>query len=225
MAPASGIEGNAGREPSVLLAEGLAQLGLSLPPSAADALLRHAELVARWSRRVALTAHRGLDALIIKGTLDALAWLPALPSAAGGRLIDIGSGAGFPGIPLALARPDLGVTLLEASRRKASLLAEAIRELGITTAVAIQGRAEAAAWRPGHAGAYAVATSRAIAPADLLPGCLELLAPGGRFILSLAPRRGPVGGLPLLPEPWLARPFTAHPPFQLPRQLSVIEGG
>jgi 16S rRNA (guanine527-N7)-methyltransferase len=205
------------------LREGLARLGLSFSPGALAALLLHAELVARWSQRVALTAHRDLDALIVKGTLDALAWLPALPAEPGGRLVDIGSGAGFPGIPLALARPDLRVTLLEASRRKASLLAELVRELGLVTATAAHGRAEAMA-RDAHAGArYEVATSRAIAPADLLPGCLGLLAARGRLVLSIGPRGSAAAGALPLPPPWAARRLVVRPPFQPPRRLLIIE--
>lgn len=214
-----------GRAPAALLAEGLGRLGLSPPAGVVGLLLRHAELVASWSRRIALTAHGDLEALLIKGTLDALAWLPALPARMGGRLIDIGSGAGFPGIPMSLARPDLRVTLLEASRRKASLLAELVREIGLPTAVAVQGRAEVVAREPAHAGSYAAATSRAIAPADLLPGCLGLLAPDGRFIFSQGPEREPARALARLPPPWRARAVTVHPPFQAPRVLAVIEAG
>lgn len=99
----------------------------------------------------------------------------------GERVVDIGSGAGLPGLALAIARPDLTVTLVEPLLRRSTFLREAVAELGVAVAV-VRGRAEDAAVRAEVGGADAV-TSRAVAPLDRLTGwSLPLLRPGGRML-------------------------------------------
>ncbi len=94
------------------------------------------------------------------------------------RVVDVGSGAGLPGLPLAIARPDLHVTLLEPLLRRATFLSRTVEALGLTDRVTVvRARAE------DHAGAYDVVTSRALAPLPRLIGwCLPLAAPGGAVL-------------------------------------------
>jgi 16S rRNA (guanine527-N7)-methyltransferase len=100
---------------------------------------------------------------------------------AGCRVLDIGSGAGLPGIPLAIARPDLTVVLLEAMVRRVAWLQEVIAELGLAVSV-YRGRAEDPAVRD-QLGNYDVVTARAVAPLGRLAGwALPLVAPGGRLL-------------------------------------------
>jgi 16S rRNA (guanine527-N7)-methyltransferase len=97
----------------------------------------------------------------------------------GGRVLDVGSGAGLPGIVLAVARPDLEVTLLEPLARRANFLDEVVEELGLSRVTVIRGRAEE------HAGRlqFPTVTARAVAPLDRLARwCLPLLEPGGRLL-------------------------------------------
>src|SRR5215203_3938564 len=95
------------------------------------------------------------------------------------RVVDVGSGAGLPGIPLALARPDLSVTLLEPLARRATFLEECVHQLGLETVTVLRGRAEEGPTRRAVGGADVV-TARAVAPLDRLAGwCLPLLRPGG----------------------------------------------
>lgn len=101
---------------------------------------------------------------------------------AGARLVDIGSGAGLPGIPLALVRPDLQVTLLEPLARRVTFLDECVSALGLTTVTVVRGRAEEGPVRRSLGGADVV-TARAVAPLEKLAGwCLPLLRPGGRLL-------------------------------------------
>lgn len=99
----------------------------------------------------------------------------------GSRVLDVGSGAGLPGIPLAIARPDLTVLLLEAMARRAAWLQEVVTELGLAVAVH-HGRAEDR-WVRDELGGNDVVTARAVAPLGKLAGwCLPLVAPGGRLL-------------------------------------------
>lgn len=99
-------------------------------------------------------------------------------------LIDVGSGGGVPGLPLAIARPDLRVTLLDATAKKVRFLEETARELGITNVVAIQGRAEDAGCDRRHRDRHDVVTARAVARlATLVELTLPLIRPGGIAIL------------------------------------------
>ena len=101
---------------------------------------------------------------------------------AGARLVDVGSGAGLPGIPLALARPDLTVTLLEPLARRVAFLTECVDRLGLERVTVVRGRAEEGPVRRDLGGADVV-TARAVAPLDKLAGwCLPLLRPGGQLL-------------------------------------------
>jgi 16S rRNA (guanine527-N7)-methyltransferase len=121
------------------------------------------------------------------GFLDSLACLPLLPPGPVGA-IDIGSGAGFPAIPLALMRRDMAFTLIEASRKKCSFLRHVARLLDLSGVRVVWGRAELAAREPEHAGAYAVATARAAAhPALQAVMAAPFLRAGGRFLAQVGP--------------------------------------
>jgi len=96
----------------------------------------------------------------------------------GARVIDVGSGAGLPGIPLALARPDLTVSLLEPSVRRSTFLSEVVQLLGLSGVDVVRGRAEEGSRAPVE-----VVTARAVAPLIRLAGwCLPLVAPAGRLL-------------------------------------------
>jgi 16S rRNA (guanine527-N7)-methyltransferase len=106
--------------------------------------------------------------------LDSLAVAPQLPLAAGGRLADAGSGAGLPGIPLAIARPDWRLALADASQKKCAFLRQAVIELGLPNVEVHEGRVEA--WRPQPL--FDVVISRAFAAlTDFIAACRHLLAP------------------------------------------------
>jgi 16S rRNA (guanine527-N7)-methyltransferase len=125
------------------LAQGVAELGLALPAGAQQRLLAYLDLLQKWNRVYNLTAVRQAPRMVSQHLLDCLA---AAPHVAAASLLDVGSGAGLPGIPLALALPDSRVTLLDSNHKKAAFLRQAVMELHLTNAEVVCERAEA--WTP-----------------------------------------------------------------------------
>jgi 16S rRNA (guanine527-N7)-methyltransferase len=156
------------------LTAGLVALGL--PPSLTVPLQAYLALLDRWNRAYNLTAIRDPREMVTKHVLDSLAMHGFVR---GGKLADLGTGAGLPGIPLAIANPDLQVTLVESSGKKARFLREAARSLRLDNVRVAESRIEAL----DEAGAYDAITARALAT---LPLILELgghlLAPAGRLL-------------------------------------------
>lgn len=133
------------------LDQGIATLGLDLPAGTTDRLSAYLALLAKWNRVYNLTAIRNPEEMVTHHLLDSLAVLPALQaSAQAGRplaLADVGSGAGLPGIVLAIARPDWSVTSVEAVEKKAAFQRQAQIELGLKNFNVHGGRVEALAGR------------------------------------------------------------------------------
>jgi 16S rRNA (guanine527-N7)-methyltransferase len=179
--------------PDDLLVAGALALGLDLTPGQAEAFRTYRDEIARWSARANLTALREPGDIVRAGFLDSLACIPLIPEQAR-RAVDVGSGAGFPALPLKLVRPDLSFTLVEVSRKKATFLHHLVRRLRLTGVRVLQRRAEDVAADPGEAGAYDLALARAVAPP---PGVGRLvrpfLHPGGLFLLQ-------TGAGPVAPE-------------------------
>lgn len=119
-----------------LLSKGLEQLGLTL---AANPLMSYLLLLQKWNKTYNLTAVRDLDVMITRHLFDSLAILPWIR---GKRILDVGSGAGFPGIPLALAKPELQFVLLDSNGKKTRFLQEIKRRLQLDNVEVIQSRAE-----------------------------------------------------------------------------------
>jgi 16S rRNA (guanine527-N7)-methyltransferase len=113
-----------------LLERGTRALSLDLSPEQIEQFLVYLALLLKWNRKMNLTALRTPAEIISRHFLDSLLLLPHLPETA--RLLDIGSGAGFPGLPLKIVRPGLTIDLVEATAKKASFLKEAVRRLGLS---------------------------------------------------------------------------------------------
>jgi len=159
-----------------LLLEGLAALPLNATDHQLAQLLELAGLLEKWSKRINLTGHRTLPEIVRRLVLDAAALAAQLPEIA--SLADIGSGAGFPGLPIAILRADCRVTLVESRERRHHFQRQAIRQLGIGNVRAELGRAEAL--EPSiHAAAIAQAVAR---PADALPLLLPWVGAGGLLL-------------------------------------------
>jgi 16S rRNA (guanine527-N7)-methyltransferase len=119
-----------------------ARVAAALPAGVREKLSAYLDLLAKWNRVYNLTAIRDRAQMQSHHVDDALAILPYLPDARGKRVLDVGSGGGIPGIPLAIARPDWRVVLLDANGKKAAFLTQAAIELGLANVRAVASRVE-----------------------------------------------------------------------------------
>ena len=158
------------------LAHGVSELGLTLPAGAQERLLAYLGLLQKWNRVYNLTAVRDTHRMVSQHLLDCLA---VVPHVAGETLLDVGSGAGLPGIPLALALPDSRITLLDSNHKKAAFLRQAVTELKLANTEVACERAET--WKTPRG--FAVVISRAFSDlAEFVSLAGRHVAPGGRLV-------------------------------------------
>lgn len=170
---------------SPVFVAGLEQLGLQLTSVQLEQLLRYRQELLDWNTRINLTAIKDPEEVLLKHFLDSLSLLSIYdpPQA---TLLDIGSGAGFPGLVLKIARPDWRITSLEATGKKVTFQKHVIETLHLHGIETIHGRAEEIAHKEDYRGHFDVVTARAVAA---LPVLLEYASPFCK-----------VGGLILLPK-------------------------
>ena len=200
--------------PAAILDAGLRALDLdaAVPADTRARLLAYLDFLAEWNRHTNLTAVREPEAMVTRHLLDSLVLLPHL---AGTRLADLGSGAGLPGIPLALARPDLEVTLVDSNGKKARFLRAAVAELGLRAEVA-QTRVETLA------GSFDTLTARAFTSlANMLRWGGHLLRPDSVWLAQKG--QYPADELAALPAGYAARTLPlAVPGLDAQRHLVII---
>ncbi len=121
------------------LKEGVESLGLDLPPRSIEKLENYAALIEKWNRVYNLTAIREREKIVTHHLLDSLSVLPCL---AGRDFADVGSGAGLPGIVMAIARPEWEAVLIESNSKKAAFLKQVSIELGLSNVSVFEGRVE-----------------------------------------------------------------------------------
>ena len=159
------------------LARGLGAMSIPATAEQSRRLAAHLELIAKWNRVHNLTAVRETEQMVVLHVLDSLSLLPHLGPAR--TLLDVGSGPGFPGIPIAIVRPELRVQLLDSSSKKCAFLEQARTELGLANARVVCERVEA--WKP--ADRFDLVVSRAFADlSDFVGQAGHLVAPGGRML-------------------------------------------
>jgi 16S rRNA (guanine527-N7)-methyltransferase len=159
---------------AITLSAGLGELGLDLPAEAQQKLLAFRDLLLKWNKTYNLTALRDPQQAISHHLLDSLSILPYVTD---GALLDVGAGGGLPGIPLAIARPQLAVSMVDTVQKKATFLQQAAIQLGLMNVAAHHARVEE------MTGQYAQISSRAFAELKLFVELTRhLLAPGGRWL-------------------------------------------
>ena len=168
-----------------VLVRGLAELGLDhdlgRDPAFRTAIDGHVRLLLAWTPHINLTAIREPSVVAMAHVLDSLSAVPWLQARSPEHILDLGSGGGYPGLPLAAALPDVAVTLVEPIAKKARFLGTVVEAAGLADRVTVlTTRAEALAAEPGQRGAWSVVTARAVAStADLVELAFPLLRPGG----------------------------------------------
>jgi 16S rRNA (guanine527-N7)-methyltransferase len=161
------------------LAGGIRALGLDLSAATQAKLLEYVALLTKWNRTYNLTAIREPERMVTHHLLDSLAVLPHVPDASSYRLVDVGSGAGLPGIPLALARPGWHIALLDSNGKKAAFLRQATSELGLSNAELIAMRVEH--YRPREL--FDAAITRAYADLEtFVTATAAIVKPAGRWL-------------------------------------------
>ena len=172
------------------LISGAARLGFTLDNNQLDRFEIYCRELTAWNQKTNLTAITGYEDIQVKHFLDSLTVATILPNPipAEFRLLDVGTGAGFPGLPLKILSPEMHLALLEATGKKVAFLEHLISILGLTNTAVIAKRAEEAAHLPEYRAGFEAVTSRAVAE---LPALLELTLPfcrlGGHLI---AQKRG-----------------------------------
>ena len=162
--------------PQARLQAGLQALQLTLPADTQERLLQFVQLLIKWNRVYNLTSVRKPDDIILRHILDSLVVVPHL---AGHRVLDVGTGAGLPGIPLSLACPEMAFVLLDSNNKKVRFVRQAVAELELDNVTVEQARVED--YRPEQP--FDVVISRAYSSlAEMHGQAARLLAPGGRLL-------------------------------------------
>ncbi|AXS81267.1 16S rRNA (guanine(527)-N(7))-methyltransferase RsmG [Dechloromonas sp. HYN0024] len=199
------------------LAGGLAALDIALPPEAQQKLMAFRDLLLKWNKTYNLTALRDPAQAISHHLLDSLAILPHVGP---GNLLDVGSGGGLPGIPLAIARSDLAVSMVDTVQKKTTFLQQAVIELALKNVTVHHARVEE---MPGQ---YAQISSRAFAEIGLFISLTRhLLAPDGRWLAMKGVR--PDDELQALPADIMVEaiiPLTV-PGLDAERHLIILKAG
>jgi 16S rRNA (guanine527-N7)-methyltransferase len=165
------------------LTAGLTCLGLHMSEEQITGFLGLAEQLDGWSQRISLTGHRGVSAIVRNLILESLALGCSLPDWS--SLVDLGSGAGFPGLPLAIAWPDRKLILVESREKRVHFQRAAIRSLGIENVTPLHGRVESLSPEPADA-VVAMAMAK---PEEALGLMSNWVAPGGYLALPLGEQR------------------------------------
>jgi 16S rRNA (guanine527-N7)-methyltransferase len=210
---------NAADELRRRLETGARQLGLALEPGQSERLMALIELLARWSRAFNLTAVREPGRMVSYHLLDSLAMAPFLE---GERILDVGTGAGFPGLPLAILQPRRRFVLLDGNGKKVRFVRQAVLELGLENVEPVQARIETYQC----SAKFATILVRAFAPlADILHLTAPLLLPTGLLLAAKGPRaESEIAALH--PAPAVCRVHTLAVPYlEAARALVAIRPG
>ena len=158
-------------------------LGVSLTEEQVGQFLRYYELLVEWNEKINLTAITEFQDVMKKHFIDSISLIKAFDVSQKVKVIDVGTGAGFPGLALKIAFPNLQVTLLDSLNKRISFLRVVIEELGLTGIETVHGRAEDLAKEKMYRESFDLSVSRAVANLSTLSEyCLPFVKIGGKFV-------------------------------------------
>ena len=175
------------KEMEIILKDGAKEVGVSLNQQMIQMFLVYLKELKEWNQKINLTSLKEDETIIIRHFIDSLSLVPYLPKK--GSLLDLGSGAGFPGIPVKIVRPSLKVTLLEATRKKVSFQRHLIRALGLSQIHVIQGRAERLKTGSALTLSFDIVTSRALSKLEKFLVLGEPFVKKGGYLVAMKGRQ------------------------------------
>lgn len=173
------------KEERSIFIRGIQELGIELTEEQLANFSKYLELISLWNQKLNLTAQKTRIDIIIRHFIDSLTCIEAMEVKSNlySNLLDVGTGAGFPGIPLKIIFPSLELFLLEVRKKKTTFLAELITQLNLLNTYLLVGRAEVYGKKIEYRERYDVVVSRAVAPLNILAEyCLPFVRLGGIFI-------------------------------------------
>lgn len=172
-----------------LLYRGCQELEIEIEKEMVLQLIKYKDILLEWNKKMNLTAIEEPKEIVIKHFLDSLTCLMTKQLTSQGSLIDVGTGAGFPGIPLKVLLPDLKLTLLDALNKRINFLKEVSDQLNLHNITFLHGRAEDYGQNKEHREQYDFAVARAVASMNVLAEyCLPFVKIGGYFICQKGPQ-------------------------------------
>lgn len=171
-----------------ILSDGLKQIGISIDEDKIEKLLEFKDILLEWNEKINLTSITDEKDIYIKHFIDSATCLASGIVKPGSRVIDVGTGAGFPGMVLKILRDDINMTLLDSLNKRVIYLEEAAKKLTIDQVGIMHGRAEEFGMKKGYREQFDIALSRAVAPLNVLcEYCLPYLKKGGFFLCQKGP--------------------------------------
>jgi 16S rRNA (guanine527-N7)-methyltransferase len=171
-----------------ILLAGTDQLGLSLNPAQLGQLATLVDTLLDWNQRMNLTAVKEPQDVAVKHILDSMTCFAAIPFPPDASVLDVGTGAGFPGLVLKIVRPDLCVKMMDSTHKKLTFVAHIIASLALINTDILFGRAEELARCAPHREAYDIVVARAVAPLRILSElCIPFTKQDGTFLAMKGP--------------------------------------
>lgn len=171
-----------------ILKDGSKEMNIEITDHQIDQLIKYKDILLEWNQKMNLTAISEEKEVMIKHFLDSLSCIQTKYLTNEGRMIDVGTGAGFPGVPLKIALPNIELTLLDSLKKRISFLEEVCRETNLINVEFLHGRAEDFGQNKVYREKYDYAVSRAVAALNVLVEyCLPFVKVGGYFICQKGP--------------------------------------
>ncbi|MGL5380078.1 16S rRNA (guanine(527)-N(7))-methyltransferase RsmG [Clostridium sp.] len=171
-----------------LMKEAALEAGMDLSEHQYEQFIKYMRLVQEWNEKINLTAITEDEEVIKKHFIDCIKAFKSQEIKNAKTLIDVGTGAGFPGLPIAIMKPELNVTLLDSLNKRINFLNTVVRDLGLKNVVTIHSRAEDGARKPELREKFDIATSRAVANMAVLSEfCMPYVKVGGHFVALKGP--------------------------------------